>query len=113
MLLNSLLHAIDTLAIAPLQTSPASDFSRQYCLQICAFLVPANLLATIQSLVLMVLRKPLVDRLVMAAAAGFYATVMVLHVATWFAIGVVMAPTYVLLTLALVCLVFNLSLIHI
>ncbi|HEY9689300.1 MAG TPA: hypothetical protein V6D46_04850 [Coleofasciculaceae cyanobacterium] len=92
---------------AALQTSSASEFSRGYCVQICAFLVPANLLATIQALVMMVLDRPLLDRLVIGLAGGFYATVMVLHVATWFAVGVVMAPTYVLLSLAVVCLVMN------
>ena len=92
---------------AALQTSVASEFSRGYCVQICTFLVPANLLATIQALVMMVLDRPLRDRLVIGLAGGLYATLMVLHVATWFAVGVVMAPTYVLLSLAVVCLVMN------
>lgn len=90
-----------------LQTSPASEFSRGYCVQICAFLVPANLLVTIQALVMMVIDRPLRDRLVIGLVGSLYATLMVLHVATWFAVGVVMAPTYVLLSLAVVCLVMN------
>lgn len=90
-----------------LQTSAASEFSRGYCVQICAFLVPANLLATIQGLVMMVLDRPLRERLAVGLAGSCYAIFMVLHVATWFAVGVVMAPTYVLMALAVVCLVMN------
>jgi hypothetical protein len=36
---------------------------------------------------------------------------MVLHVYTWFMIGVVMTPTYILLSLAVTCLLTNLLLI--
>jgi hypothetical protein len=93
--------------MSALQTSPASDVSRGYCVQICAFLVPANLLATIQGLVMMAIDRPLWERLAVGLAGSCYATLMVLHVATWFAVGVVMAPTYVLMALAVVCLVMN------
>ncbi|WP_232251460.1 hypothetical protein [Oscillatoria acuminata] len=44
---------------------------------------------------------------VMAAIASFYATVMILHVVSWFLVGVVMAPTYILLALASLCLSVN------
>lgn len=93
--------------LAPLQSSAIADWSRQNCLAICAFLVPANLIATIQTLVAMVLGRSLWERGVLAIAAAGYALAMVLHVATWYAIGVVMAPTYILLSLALVCLAMN------
>lgn len=93
--------------LVPLQSSAIADWSRQNCLAICAFLVPANLIATIQTLVAMVLGRSLWERLVLAIAATGYALAMVLHVATWYAIGVVMAPTYILLSLALVCLAMN------
>lgn len=93
--------------LAPLQSSAIADWSRQHCLAICAFLVPANLIATIQTLVAMVLGRSLWERSVLAIAAAGYALAMVLHVATWYAIGVVMAPTYILLSLALVCLAMN------
>lgn len=93
--------------LSVLQTSAASEFSRGYCVQICAFLVPANLLATIQGLVMMALDRPLRERLIVGLVGSGYAGLMVLHVATWFAVGVVMAPTYVLMALAVVCLVMN------
>jgi hypothetical protein len=85
------------------------EFSRAYCIAICAFLVPANLLATSQTLLMSWFRRPLVQVWLMAGTASLYALVMVLHVATWLAIGVVMLPTYVLLGLGSSCLLTNLA----
>ncbi len=34
---------------------------------------------------------------------------MVMHVYSWFAVGVVMPPTYILLSLAITCLLANLG----
>ncbi|WP_293126800.1 hypothetical protein [Microcoleus sp. bin38.metabat.b11b12b14.051] len=42
-----------------------------------------------------------------AAVAGLWATAMIFHVFTWFAIGVVMPPTYILLVMAIACLAIN------
>jgi hypothetical protein len=36
---------------------------------------------------------------------------MILHVFAWFMIGVVMAPTYILLTLGSICLFVNLGVV--
>ncbi|MCT7986086.1 hypothetical protein NG796_22675 [Laspinema sp. A4] len=83
------------------------EFSRTHCIAICAFLVPANLLATLQTLIFMGLGTQKLQIRVMAAIASFYAVVMVLHVLSWFLIGVVMAPTYILLALASLCLSIN------
>lgn len=84
------------------------EFSRSHCIAICAFLVPANLLATLQTLIFMGLGTPKLQIRVMAAIASCYATVMILHVVSWFIVGVVMAPTYILLALASLCLSINL-----
>lgn len=83
------------------------EFSRSHCIAICAFLVPANLLATLQTLIFMGLGTPKLQIRVMAAIASCYATVMILHVVSWFLVGVVMAPTYILLALASLCLSIN------
>lgn len=83
------------------------EFSRSHCIAICAFLVPANLLATLQTLIFMGLGTPKLQIRVMAAIASCYATVMILHVVSWFIVGVVMAPTYILLALASLCLSIN------
>jgi len=57
-----------------------AEFSRNYCVSICAFLVPANLVTTVL-------------------------TVLFLY----FGIGVVMAPTFILFGLGLTCFVINLQ----
>ncbi|MEM1425741.1 MAG: hypothetical protein AAGF75_04215 [Cyanobacteria bacterium P01_H01_bin.130] len=85
----------------------AAEFSRAHCVKICAFLVPANLAATLQTLMMMALDRPLWQVGFMAAIAAAYATVMVLHVLTWFVVGVVMVPTYVLLSFGLACCIVN------
>lgn len=86
-----------------------SDFSRSHCIAICAFLVPANLVSTILTIVLAALCRPQIQVRQAAGVAISFALVMVLHVFTWFMVGVVMAPTYILLGLGSTCLVFNIA----
>lgn len=81
-----------------------AELSRLHCLGICAFLVPANLLNTLTTLGVVATRKPLSIRLLSAAMAMIFAVTMILHVWTWFAVGVVQAPTFILLSLASLCL---------
>ncbi|MCU0523847.1 MAG: hypothetical protein MUF72_03370 [Elainella sp. Prado103] len=83
------------------------DFSRNHCIAICACLVPANLLATLQTMLMVGWQRPVGQVRLMMTIATVYALLMVLHVYTWFAIGVVMAPTFILLFLATVCLLIN------
>lgn len=83
------------------------EFSRNHCIAICAFLVPANLLATLLTMILVAVDRPRMQ--VWGAATGAFipAIAMFLHVLSWFIIGVVMAPTYILLVLGCVCLLIN------
>jgi len=74
---------------------------------ICAALVPANLIATIQTLTFVWVGRSQIQQRWMASVASIYATIMVLHVLTWLMIGVVMAPTYILLSLGSLCLCIN------
>ncbi|MFB2967537.1 hypothetical protein ACE1CD_01060 [Aerosakkonema sp. BLCC-F183] len=84
------------------------EFSFSHCIAICAFLVPANLLLTLWT-ILLVGRKDSPAQMYLAMlAASLSALILLLHDFTWFAIGVVMAPTYILLVLACVCLSLNL-----
>lgn len=83
------------------------EFSRTHCIAICAFLVPANLLSTLLTLRLVVLRRPTVQIQRAVSLASCFALVMVLHVLTWLVIGVVMPPTYILFWLASTCLLIN------
>jgi hypothetical protein len=84
-----------------------AEFSRANCVGICAFLVPANLIATSLTIILTVLRRPTHQLQPAVGMACIFALMMVLHVYTWFMIGVVMAPTYILLSLAITCLLIN------
>jgi ABC-type Fe3+-siderophore transport system permease subunit len=91
-----------------LDLTPVCEFSRTYCAAICAVLVPVNLLATSQTMMMVWFRRPLAQVGLMGSVSSLYALVMVLHVMTWLMIGVVMLPTYVLLGLGSTCLMTNL-----
>ncbi|TVP56619.1 MAG: hypothetical protein EA343_23420 [Nodularia sp. (in: Bacteria)] len=84
-----------------------AEFSRTNCTGICAFLVPANIIATSLTIILTVMRRPINQVWKSVGLASIFALVMVLHVFTWFMIGVVMWPTYILLSLAISCLLTN------
>ncbi|MBW4508921.1 MAG: hypothetical protein KME64_20755 [Scytonematopsis contorta HA4267-MV1] len=90
-----------------LDLNALAEFSRTNCVGICAFLVPAILVATLATIVLAVLGRPSRQLWPSAGVASLLAVVMLLHVYTWFSIGVVMAPTYVLLSMAIGCLTTN------
>ena len=83
------------------------QFSRDHCIAICAFLVPANLIATSQTMIFTGLHRPRWQSVGIAIAAISYALVIGWHVLTWFMIGIVMAPTFILLFLSAVCLTIN------
>jgi hypothetical protein len=86
-----------------------SEFSRAYCGTICAFLVPANLLATVATLYALYTDRPFRQILFPASIALLFAVTMFLHVGTWLAIGVVMAPTFILFGLGSTCFAINLG----
>ena len=90
-----------------LDFNTVTEFSHTYCIAICAFLVPANLLATLMTGILTGLNRPKVQVRASVVVASLFATAMIFHVFTWFAIGVVMPPTYILLLMAIVCLAIN------
>lgn len=84
------------------------EFSFNHCIAICAFLVPANLLLTLWTIVLVGQVRSPTQIYLATLAASLAALILLLHDFTWFSIGVVMAPTYILLILGGVCLSLNL-----
>ena len=86
-----------------------AEFSRNNCIGICSFLVPANLLSTSLTIGLSALRRSSAQVWQSAAFASFWALVMVFHVYTWFMVGVVMLPTFILMWLAVTCWICNLG----
>ncbi|WP_199288685.1 hypothetical protein [Pseudanabaena mucicola] len=83
------------------------DFSRSHCLAICAFLVPANLIATSQTILFTLLRRSSLQVFTISTIATIYALLMISHVISWFVVGVVMAPTFILMFLGITCLAIN------
>lgn len=83
-------------------------FSFDHCIAICAFLVPANLLLTLWTLLLVRQLRSSVQIYLATLTASLAALILLLHDFTWFAVGVVMVPSYILLVLACVCLSINL-----
>ena len=84
-----------------------TEFSHTYCIAICAFLVPANLLTTLQTAILTGINRPRIQDWASVVVASLWATAMIFHVFSWFAIGVVMPPTYILLVMGITCLTIN------
>ena len=86
-----------------------AEFSRTDCIGICALLIPANLVATSLTVIFTLSRHPTAQVYLAAGIGNLLALAMLLHVFTWFMIGVVMLPTYILLGLGSICLFANLG----
>ncbi|MDY6938643.1 MAG: hypothetical protein SWY16_13345 [Cyanobacteriota bacterium] len=85
-----------------------AELSRIHCVAICTFLVPANLLLTLQTLIVTGINRPIAQIRWAVSLASLCAIVMVLHVLTWFTIGVVQVQTFILLSMGATCLGVNL-----
>ncbi len=83
---------------------PIFEFSRNNCVTICSFLVPANLLATSLTLILSVMGQSRSRIGFTVAIATTLAVTLFLHVSTWFIIGVITPVTFILLGLGTTCL---------
>jgi hypothetical protein len=89
------------------------EFSRDHCVAICSFLVPANLMTTIATLVLVIMNQPLLKIRWSVGIASVFALTLFLHVSTWFIIGVITPVTFILFGLGATCLVVDaLALYH-
>ncbi len=84
-----------------------TEFSCSQCIAICAVLVPLTFLPTCLTIALVGLARPAVQVRRSATLAIFAAGLMLLHVGIWFLVNVVMAPTYILLVLAITCSLIN------
>ena len=81
-----------------------AEFSRCHCIGICAFLVPTNLLLASAALFSTALDRSPRTIYTIVSIGVFPAIALFLHVATWWAIGIVMLPTFILPILAMTCL---------
>ncbi|MGF1603871.1 MAG: hypothetical protein ACFCU8_17965 [Thermosynechococcaceae cyanobacterium] len=87
--------------------APLLNFSYGHCISICAVLVPFSLLMTFGSIYHVGSRHPVRKLYLTAGFASLAAGFMIFHVWSWWIIGVVMGPTYILSVVALVCLAIN------
>ncbi|MGD1918019.1 MAG: hypothetical protein ACFCAD_03520 [Pleurocapsa sp.] len=90
-----------------LDLQPIFEFSRNHCVAICSFLVPANLFTTIATLGLVIMNQSLLKISWSMGIASIFATTLFLHVSTWFIIGVITPVTFILLGLGTTCLIIN------
>ena len=86
--------------------APLLNFSYAHCISICAFLVPFSLFMTFGSIyhVGVGQQKQLY---VTAGLASLAAGFMIFHAWSWWIVGVVMLPSYILPIVAVVCLAMN------
>lgn len=83
------------------------EFSRNHCIGICAFLIPANLLTTLTSLILVIVNPSQMKLLISAGIAISFAIILSCHVASWLIVGVIQVPTFILLALSVFCIGLN------
>lgn len=91
-----------------LDLQPLFEFSRQNCVAICSFLVPAILLTTISTLVFVATGQSLTRMRWSRGMASVLAIALFLHVSTWFMIGIITPVTFILFGMGSTCLVVNL-----
>ena len=82
------------------------SWSRAYCGWVCGALVPACLLITLQVLVFTALERPQWQRRVVAGVSLVWVGLLEVHVWSWFWVGVVRIPTFVLIGLGLLCVLW-------
>jgi hypothetical protein len=97
-----------THAHSVLSSSSFCTFSITYCVAICTVLIPTALLCTFAALYWLRSQRPQAEVLSAAALGSLAAVALALHVFSWILLGVVMAPTYLLLSLAALCFGLNL-----
>ena len=85
---------------------PLFQFSRQNCVAICSMLVPANLIATVATLVLAI-KGQSIKMPWSCGIASILAITLFFHVSTWFIIGIVTPVTFILFGLGTTCLAVN------
>lgn len=90
-----------------LNFEPLFEFSRHNCVAICSLLVPANLIATITTLFLVITNRSLLKMRWSTGIASVLAVTLFLHVSTWFIVGLVTPVTFILFGLGTTCLLVN------
>jgi hypothetical protein len=88
-----------------LDFSPVFEFSRNYCVTICAVLIPLNLITTLGAIALVAFNSSIWKVKALAILETLLASLILFHVSTWLMIGVVQPITFILIGLSCTCLV--------
>ncbi|MBR8831802.1 MAG: hypothetical protein N5P05_002335 [Chroococcopsis gigantea SAG 12.99] len=91
-----------------LDINTLGEFSRTNCGLICAFLVPASFVGAVISLYNLYKGRSQRQITSLAISSSIFPVLLLLHVATWWLIGVVMLPTFILLGLGSSCIAVQL-----
>jgi hypothetical protein len=90
-----------------LELSSIAEFSRFHCISICTILVPINLCLAGTTTILVASNRSTQLIYPTVCVSVLPAVILLLHVATWWSIGIVMLPTFILPMLAIICLANN------
>ncbi len=90
-----------------LDFATVNHLSRCYCVGICAFLVPTNLLLSTAVILLTGLNRSAQTRRNLSIAGTGAAMLLIAHVASWWIVGVVAPATFILPALGLLCTTVN------
>ncbi len=104
---TALQTTIDKIYLKMLDINLICEFSRQNCVAICAFLVPINLIFTLNTIVLVFLMRPFSQIRLAAAFANLFALTLFLHILTWWTIGIFTSVSVILIGLGTTCLIIN------
>ncbi len=91
-----------------LDINTLGEFSRINCGSICAFLVPASFIGAVVSLYNVYIGRSQRQITLTAIVASIFPIILFFHIATWWIVGVVMLPTFILLGLGSTCLMVHL-----
>jgi hypothetical protein len=83
------------------------EFSRSNCIGVCTFFIPIILLATLSTIILAAINRPKSQIWLSTGIASIFIGMMIFHVYSWFIVGIVMIPTYILLGLSVICSLAN------
>ena len=87
-----------------IELNSIAEFSRCHCIGICAFLVPTNLFLAMGTMWLVAMDRSTKQIYTIISLSILPAIVLLLHVVTWWIVGVVMLPTFILPLLAVTAL---------
>ena len=91
-----------------IELNSIAEFSRCHCIGICAFLVPTNLFLAMGTMWLVAMDRSTKQIYTIIGLSILPAIILLLHVVTWWIVGVVMLPTFILPLLAITALSIHL-----